>query len=81
MARKDAVTVVEYAKGEAPPVAVALVDYVCGLRRVGPSRYSLVTGTVVGGVVDLKVDPVSQSLDHAAEELRGEFQKLMETIP
>lgn len=62
------------------PEAVA-VDFVCGLRKVGPSLYSLVTGRVVDGVPELKVDAVSQSLDHAAEELRAEFQRLMEVIP
>ncbi len=62
-------------------VAGGATDFVCGLRRVGPSKYSLVTGRVVDGVPDLRVDGVSQSLDHAAEELRAEFQKLMETIP
>lgn len=56
------------------------VDYVCGLRKVG-SKYCLVTGRVIDGVPDLRVDALSQTLDHAAEELRAEFQKLMETIP
>ena len=65
----------------APALAVDAIDYVCGLRKVGPSRYSLVTGRVVNGVPDLKVDHISQSQDHAAEELLAEFRKLMAVIP
>lgn len=57
------------------------VDFICGLRRVGPSLYTLVSGRIVNGTPELKVDTISQSLDHAAEQLRAEFQRLMETIP
>lgn len=65
-------------KDDSPPI----VDYVCGLRKLGPSRYALVTGKVVNNVPDFTVDKSGgQSQDHAAEELRAAFQKLMETIP
>lgn len=57
------------------------IDYVCGLRRVGPSKYVVVSGLVRDGVPDLRVEAISQSLDHAAEELRSEFQRLVEFIP
>lgn len=57
------------------------VDYVCGLRKIGTNRYSLVTGVVANGVPELKVDAIVQSLDLAAEELRATFQKLMKEIP
>jgi hypothetical protein len=61
---------------------VPAIDWVCGLRKVGPSKYSLVTGRIIDGVPDLKVDlAVSQSQDHAAEELRNAFQALMRDIP
>lgn len=59
----------------------AVIDYMCGLRRVGPSKYVVVSGLVKDGVPDLRVEAVAQSLDHAAEELRSEFQRLVEFIP
>jgi hypothetical protein len=62
-------------------VAPGVTDFVCGLRRVGSNAYSLVTGRVVDGVAELRVDPIIQPLDHAADLLRTEFQKLMEMIP
>lgn len=74
------------AKGEPPAhddvsLAKPATYFVCGLEKVGPSRYALVSGRVVDGVPDLVVDPISQTLDLAADLLRTEFQKLMETIP
>lgn len=58
-----------------------VIDYVCGLRRVGPSKYVVVSGLVRDGAPDLRVEPIAQTLDHAAEELRAEFQRLVEFIP
>ncbi len=63
------------------PQPSPVVDFVCGLRKVGPQKYSLVTGRIVDGVPELKVDAVSQPQDHAAMELRVAFQKLMGEIP
>lgn len=73
----------------APPVVVTniatekapVVDYVCGLRKVGPRQYQLVTGLVVDGEPNLKVDDVAQPLEHAAESLRIAFQKMFLNIP
>ena len=63
------------------PSGPAVVDFVCGLRKVGPQRYSLVTGKVVNGVPELKVDEAAQKQEFAAEELRIAMQKLMAEIP
>ncbi len=63
------------------PTTAPVIDYVCGLRKVGPSKYSLVVGRLVAGLPELKVDEVAQSLDHASEELRMAYQKLMSEIP
>lgn len=57
------------------------IDYVCGLRKISNNRYSLVTGRVVDGVADIKMDPIAQELHLAAELLRDEFQRLMRDIP
>ena len=67
----------------APPKKVDLPGtlHLCGLRKTGPNLYAVVTGTVVDGVPALVVDPVSESLDHAAELLRAKYQLLMEQIP
>lgn len=66
---------------EPEPNPYPAVDYVCGLRKVGPSKYVLVTGTVEDGVVKFKHDKIPESLDNAAEMLRASFQSLMETLP
>lgn len=65
------------AEEAAPPV----IDYVCGLRKVGPSRYVVVSGLVKDGVPDLRVENVAQPINNAADELRAEFQRLVEFIP
>lgn len=70
-------------RGEDVPTDAApvVVDYMCGLRRIGPSKYVVVSGLIKNGVPDLRVEEVGQSLGHAAEELRAEFQRLVEFIP
>lgn len=76
--------IAEAIKAQVPPSAEAapvVIDYVCGLRRVGPSKYVVVSGLVRDGAPDLRVEPIAQTLDHAAEELRAEFQRLVEFIP
>ena len=57
------------------------VDFVCGLRKVGPRQYTVVSGRIIDGEPHFKVDGVAQPLEHAAELLRIEFQKLISVIP
>ncbi len=63
------------------PEGPVVTDYVCGLRKIGPSKYSVVSGRIIDGVVELKVEPISEDLGHSAEALRSEFQKLVKFIP
>lgn len=57
------------------------VDYIAGLRKVGPATYRVVSGKIVNGVVELKVDHLEQSLEYSAEGLKTALHNLIGAIP
>ncbi len=62
--------------------APSKVDHICGLRKVGPNSYVVVTGRVVDGqAVEWKVDPISQPLDHAALTLTMKLRAMVGEMP
>lgn len=62
---------------EVAAAKVPVVDYVCGLRKTGPSLYVVVRGKITDGVADLLVGDVAQGIDHASEELREAYRRLV----
>lgn len=66
----------------APAPAKPMVDQFCGIRKVGPSAYAVVTGQLVDGkVVTLQVDPVVQPLDHTAQTLAMKLRAMIGEMP
>ncbi len=59
-----------------PPNPLADVHFV-GLRKVGPMKYSVVTGTLGAPVVD----SVAQPLEYAAEAAKIAWHKLIDAVP
>ncbi len=58
-----------------------VVDYVAGLRKTGPNQYTVITGKIVNGVGDVKVDHVHQSLEYSAEGLKVALRNLLGSMP
>lgn len=57
------------------------VDFVAGLRKTGPNQYKVISGTVVNGVPEVRVDHVEQSLEHSAIALKLAFRNLLSRMP
>ncbi len=62
----------------AKPTPVKEPDiHIVGLKKLGPKRYSVVTGTVASPVIDTTTDP----LEYAAEAMKLAIHKLLQNIP
>ncbi len=60
------------------PLTVTLGDvHFVGLRKVGPQKYAVVTGTLANPVVD----SVAQPLEYAAEAAKLAWHKLLDVVP
>jgi hypothetical protein len=51
--------------------------HIIGLKKTGPNRYALVTGTVSHPVVDT----VSNPLEYVAETIKKAIIRLLEVVP
>lgn len=51
--------------------------FIVGLRKLGPKKYSVVTGTLSSPIVDLATDP----LEYAAEAMKLSIHKMLQVIP
>lgn len=72
--------VTEQPAAEAPK-AGPVIDYMCGLRKIGPRKYSVVYGRCVDGVPSFTVEEAAQPLEFAAVELREVLHKVVGIIP
>lgn len=63
-------------KPSAPAVPLADVHFV-GLKKVGPMKYAVVSGTLGNPVVDT----VAQPLEYAAEAAKLAWHKLLDVVP
>ena len=77
------------AKREEPAIQAPVIDYLCGLRKVG-AEYVVVEAKLVSGrVEELKPDGktesnpngIAQPLQYAADALRLKLRKLIGEIP
>lgn len=62
------------AKAATPPEAEV---HIVGLRKVGPGRYAVVTGTLSNPVTD----NISQPLEYTAEAMKVAMRRLLTVVP
>ncbi len=51
--------------------------FIAGIRKLGPQRYAVVTGTIANPIVDT----VAQPLEYAAEAMKLAVLKMLNVMP
>ncbi len=61
----------------APPIPAEPESFIVGLRKMGPKRYQVVTGTLSEPIFNTTEDP----LEYACEALKLSVHKMLQIIP